>query len=176
MLGTIARVSAILAFSGITVNWLPFSSSTYPYTIKQPSSYKHVVIYDTSGSPVDYFFPSLGSSITNVNIYCDHGHLDAAEDLRAVGGKHVHRVGRILIDGTRRALIRGQFNSIVGRWTVEQVVFPDHGRIWHLTASYASQFRSQRPIMIKMLKYFKPDATGKRAPRHPRGPHTRPGR
>jgi hypothetical protein len=172
----LARVSAILAFSGITVNWLPFSSSTYPYTIKQPSSYKHVVIYDTSGNPVDYFFPSLGSSITNVNIYCDHGRLNAGAELRSVGAKHVHRAGRILIDGTKRALIRGQFHSVVGYWTEEQIVFSDHGKVWHLTASYASQFRSQRPIMIRMLKSFRPSPMGQRAPRHPRGPHTRTGR
>lgn len=156
MLGTLARVSAILAFSGITVNWLPFRSSTYPYTISQPSSYKHAVIYNTSGEPVDYFFPSLGSSITSVNIYCDHGHANAAAELRTGGAKHVQRTARILIDGTRRALIRGQFSSIVGRWTEEQIVFTDHGKVWHLTASYASQFRSQRPIMIKMLRSFKP--------------------
>ncbi len=176
MLGTLVRVSALVAFSGITVNWLPFSSQTYPYTVQQPSSYKHVVIQDISGNPVDYFFPSLGSWITNVNIYCDHGHLNAAADLRSVGAKHVHRVARILIDGTRRTLIRGQFNSIAGRWTEEQVVFPDHGKVWHLTASYASQFHSQRPIMIKMLKSFKPNSIGQRTRRHPRGPHTRTGR
>lgn len=157
MLGMLARVSAIVAFSGITVNWLPFRSPTYPYTILQPSSYKHVVIEDTSGQSVDYFFPSLGSSLTNVNIYCDHSHLNAAAVLRSSGAKHVQRTARIVIDGAKRTLIRGDFQGIPGRWTVEQVVFADHGHIWHLTASYASRFRNQRPIMLKMLTSFKPN-------------------
>lgn len=157
MLGTLARVSAILAFSGISVNWLPFRSSTYPYTILQPSSYKHVVIENTSGNPVDFFFPSLGSLLTNVNIYCDHGHLNAAAELRSYGAKHVKRSAGIVIDGSRRTLVSGDFHGLAGRWTVEQVVIRDHGKVWHLTASYEHRFRSQRPIMIKMLKSFKPD-------------------
>jgi hypothetical protein len=65
--------------------------------------------------------------------------------------------GRILIDGNRRALIRGSFTGMAGQWTQEQVVFTDHGRVWHLTISYARQFRNQRPIMMKMLRSFKPE-------------------
>jgi hypothetical protein len=156
MLGILARVAAILAVSGANVVWAPFKSSTYPYTILQPSSYKHIVIDDTAGHPVDYFFPSLGSSLTNVNVYCDHGHVNPALSLRNSGAKHVTRVGRILIDGTRRTLVRAAFTGLPGHWTVEQVVFSMHGHVWHLTASYADQFRSQRPIMMKMLKSFKP--------------------
>jgi hypothetical protein len=155
MLGILARVAAILAVSGANVTWAPFKSSIYPYTILQPSSYKHIPIDDTSGRPVDYFFPSLGSSLTNVNVYCDHGHPNPGKSLRALGGKHVTRVGRILIDGTQRTLVRAEFSGLPGHWTVEQVAFSMHGHVWHLTLSYANQFRSQRPIMIKMLKSFK---------------------
>jgi hypothetical protein len=46
---------------------------------------------------------------------------------------------------------------MAGQWTQEQVVFTDHGRVWHLTISYARQFRNQRPIMMKMLRSFKPE-------------------
>lgn len=157
MLGFLARVSAILAFSGVTVNWAPFRSPTYPYRILQPSSYKHMVMQNTSGHNVDYFFPSLGSLLTNVNIYCDHIHVSAARELRSLGAKSVRGNGRILIDGNRRALIRGSFTGMAGQWTQEQVVFTDHGRVWHLTISYARQFRNQRPIMMKMLRSFKPE-------------------
>jgi hypothetical protein len=157
MLGTVARVSAILAFSGISITWVPFRSPTYPYKMLQPTSYKHLAIDDTSGRPVDYFFPSLGSLITNVNVFCDRVHTTARADLQSAGAKHIHSDGRILIDGRRRALVEGQFgSSLAGNWTQERAVFTAHGHVWHLTMSYAQQFRSQRPIMIKMLKSFKP--------------------
>jgi hypothetical protein len=157
MLGMLVRVSAVLTFSGITIHWAPFHSPTYPYTILQPSSYKYLAITNTSGRPVDYFFPSLGSQLTNVNVYCDHGHMNAMRQLRSVGAVHVQRNGGILIDGTRRALIRGEFRGMVAQWTVEQIVFTANGRVWHLTASYEHRFRSQRTIMMKMLKSFKPE-------------------
>jgi hypothetical protein len=156
MLGSVARVSAILAFSGITVTWVPFRSPTYPYRILQPSSYKYLAIDDTSGRPHDYFFPSLGSQITNVNIYCDHLNAAAKKELQTAGAKHIQSDGRILIDGSRRVLFKGQFRGLIQNWTEERTVFAEHGRVWHLTISYEPRFRSQRPIMIKMLKSFKP--------------------
>jgi hypothetical protein len=158
MLGLVARVGAVLAFTGINVTWSPFRSTIYPYTISQPSSYKHMVLKDpTSGIPVDYFFPSLGSQFTNVDIYCDHARMNPKDALRSLGAKNVHHIARILIDGHRRALIRGEFDGMTGHWTEEQVVYSEHGRVWHLTISYDRRFRSQRGIELRMIRHFKPD-------------------
>jgi hypothetical protein len=156
MLGFLGRVGAAVVFSGVTVTWATFKSPTYPYTILQPSSYKFTAIDDLAGKPVDYFFPSLGSGITYVSVSCEHKYKSAWTVFHSNGAKHVQPDGRILIDGTWRALTRGDFEGLLGRWTEEQAVFTAHGRVWRVTASWAMRFRSQRPVEMRMLRSFKP--------------------
>lgn len=151
----ITGLLALVTLAGITIKWIPFHSHVYPYSVLQPSSYRHDVIQDTSGQKVDFFFPTLGSSVTNVNIYCDDSNSGTVKRLQSIGGTHVHRSAWMTIMGKRYPVIYADFSSYGQYWTLEQITVPMQGRIWHLTASYAHKFRNQRPIMMKMLRSFK---------------------
>ena len=152
----LARHAAGLVFlAGTITTWIPFRSDIYPYTIQQPSSYRHIVIVNTDKHKVDYFFPSLGSSVTNVNIYADRTYVRPRTYLRSIGGSHVHRSGWLHIMGRSLPLTCADFSGITARWTIEQVDFRAHGRVWHLTASYEHRFRGQRGLMMHMLRTFR---------------------
>lgn len=152
----LARYVAGLAFlAGTITTWIPFRSDIYPYTIQQPSSYRHIVIVDTAKHKVDYFFPSLGSSVTNVNIYADGTYIRPRAYLRSIGGSNVHRSGWLRVMGHRYPLTCANFTGIRSRWTIEQIDFRARGRVWHLTASYDHRFRNQRGLMMHMLRTFR---------------------
>lgn len=155
---SLATLTLLLSVQTTGISWIPFHSQTYPYSILQPSSFRHVLFKDTSNRSVDFFFPSLGSSTTNLNVYADveAGAINEMGYLRALGGKKIHISGHILIDHKRRPLIAANFSGLAGKWTMEQVSFKQGGRVWHLTASYAVQYRSLRTIMLHMLRSFHP--------------------
>src|SRR5579875_2738106 len=113
-------VSFLLAASSTTVSWITFHSTIYPYTVAQPSSFRHVVLMDTDNHRVDYFSPALGSFTTNVNIYAVPGHAvpNEAAYLRSIGGKHVHVSGRLTLLGKPLPLIMGDFSGIAGHWEI----------------------------------------------------------
>lgn len=158
---TVLRVLAAILLSGITVKWTRFHSHTYPYSILQPSSYQ-LLTQELPGKPkTDYYYPALGSYVTNVNVYCDHSKLSATTYLRTHNGQNVHRIAWVTIMGKRRGLIRADFVNPYSRWTIEQVVFSAGGQDWHLTMSYAPQFQNQRPIMLKMLGSFKAESSSR---------------
>jgi hypothetical protein len=150
------RVVNILAFSGILVSWSSFHSVAYPYTISRPSSFRHAMLQNAAGQRIDYFFPSLGSLTTNVNIVAvpaRHADNEAAY-LKASGGLHVRQSGWVRIMGRRLRLICADY-KVYWSWRVEQVSFVSHGLFWRLTASYDPKFRSLRPVMLRMLRSFK---------------------
>jgi len=151
------RTLAAVLFAGITTTTIHFSSTLYPYSIDQPSSFRHIIFTDTDNHRVDYFFPALGSFTTNANIYAVPGR-DAPDEqtyLHSIGGHHVKRSARISIAGQLRPVMRGDFKGIAGRWTIEQVTFAAHGYVWHLTASYDVKYKKMRPILIAILSSFK---------------------
>jgi hypothetical protein len=151
------RIVNIIALSGILVSWSSFHSDTYPYTISKPSSFTHAVLKDASGRRGDYFFPSLGSRTTNVNIFSSAPR-DAdneAAHLNAIEGRHVRQSGWLQIMGHRVRLMCADFSSYWGPWRVEQVGFVSHGRFWRLTASYDLKYRRLRSVMLRMLRSFK---------------------
>jgi hypothetical protein len=150
------RVAALVLLGGISIRWMTFHSHVYRYTIKQPSSYTHIVLQDTSKRKVDYFYPSpLGSSVTSVSIFCDHSNPNLTTSLRSNSGVNVHRSGWITIMGKRYPLIEAGYTGIGVSWVVEKVNVPVGKEIYHLTASYEPRYRNQqRPIMLKMLGSF----------------------
>jgi hypothetical protein len=152
----VLRVVNILAFSGILVSWSSFRSGTYPYTISRPSSFRHAVLQNAEGQRVDYFFPSLGSRTTNVNVAAVPARDadDEASFLKASGGKHVRQSGWIRIMGHRVRIVCADY-SVYWSWRVEQVGFVSHGRFWRLTMSYDPRYRKLRPIMLRMLRSFR---------------------
>lgn len=140
--------------AGISVHWIPFHSHIYHFTISQPTTYNHVVLRDVAHRRVDYFFPRLGDSVTNVNVYRDGKGAKAASYLRSMGAHNVHRDGIIRIMGRKHPLISANFVGMSEHFTVEQVILRDRGQVWHLTISFADRFRSQRKIMLRMLRSF----------------------
>lgn len=152
-------MSAAFLLTGISITWVPFSSKLYPYTISQPSSFRHDVIVTATGHKVDYFFPALtGSFTTNVHISCQPRQAGAVEDavryLRGRDATHVHKVGVLTVMGRREGLIRARFTGLTGQWTEEEVTFSSGGYTWRLTASYDTRFRSLRSTMLRMLASF----------------------
>lgn len=142
---------------GITVKWSPFTSTIYPYTISQPSTFTHQVS-DARGQPTDYFFASgLGSFTTNVNISAERGN-HVAHNLavfRSDSGKKARQSGWLHVMGHNLRLIRSTYHTLAGTWVEEQVTFAAGGYTWLLTASYEPRFKSLRPTMIRMLSSFK---------------------
>jgi hypothetical protein len=154
--GGIARLLSAVMFAGVTINWVHFSSDVYPFTISQPSSFKHVVLTDTAHIRVDYFSPSLGSAVTDVSVFAVPGSQvpNPRAYLRAGGGRHVHTAGKIKISGRQRTLTAANFNSFGNHWIVEQVSFAQGGLVWRLSASYEPRYATMRPVMVRMLQSF----------------------
>lgn len=140
-----------------TIAWTPFSSALYPYTVSQPSSYRHVVLQDSAGHNADYFFPSLGSYTTNVSIYAEPGRTignDAAY-LRSTGGKHVHKSGTFSIASQQVPILHADFHGLAGNWSVDRICFQTQGMVWYLTASYDQRYRRLLPLLMRMLHSFR---------------------
>lgn len=146
-----------LVLAGVSISWTPFRSSVYSYSISQPSSFKHVVLPNTANQQVDYFFPSVGSFPTNVNIVATPGTTvpNQVAYLRRMNGHNIHRSAWIKIMGQREALMHADFSGLAGKFSVEQVLFAFKGTVWQLTASYEPRFRNMRPLMLRMLRSFR---------------------
>jgi hypothetical protein len=160
--GKLRRIPAAVAFgvASVGVVWSPFASTIYPYSISQPSSFRHIVIRDTADVPVDYFFPSLGSSTTNLHIKAVPGHETGIQDevnmLRDLGGHHVRRTGWIRLAGQRLAVLCADFNTYAGQYTIERVSFTARGLVWNMTASYDLKYRKKiRPTLLRMMRSFR---------------------
>jgi hypothetical protein len=149
---------ALISLATIGVSWSRVNSSTYPYSLSQPSSYRHIVFRDTSDHDVDYYFPSLGSTITNLNVYARPGCglPNQVAYFRSIGGQHPHRSGWITVSDHRLPLMKADFSVLAGRWTVERITFPNQGLVWYVTASYDVRYRSVRPTLLRMMRSFRP--------------------
>lgn len=154
--GLVRGLSAV-AFAGVAVNWVPYSSTVYPYTVRQPSSFRHVVYTNTAHQRIDYFSPSLGSATTDVSIFATPGNRlpNPRGYLRDLQGSNVRGSGSLTIEGRSRRLIAADFSSFGTRWTVEQASFVAGGMVWRLSLSYEPKYRRLRPIMVKMLRSFR---------------------
>jgi hypothetical protein len=149
-----------IVVASVSVSWSPFHSSLYPYSISQPSSFRHIVLANTASQQVDFFFPSVGSYTTNVNVVAEPGHAkrDEAAFLKGLNGRHIHVSARLRIMGHRRAVTHADFSSLAGNYSIEQVCFVHKGTVWQLTASYQTPYRKMRPMMLRMLKSFRVDS------------------
>jgi hypothetical protein len=152
-LGVVGAASLL----SIGITWSRYTSTTYPYSILQPSSFRHTVLTNTAQQKMDYFSPSLGSYVTNVSVYAVPGtHWQNEEAyLASIGAKNVRQVGWTKLAGARRAIISGDFVGLGARWTTEHVVFATHHLVWHLNMSYDVRYRKLRPIMLRMLNSFR---------------------
>lgn len=155
---------AMLGLLSVGVTWTRAQSTVYPYSILQPSSFRHVVLYNTQGRPVDFFSPSLGSASTSVTVVALSGRTPANEIqiLRGRGGKNAHVSESMSIAGQRVKLVGADFHGMIGRFTVEQCSFVSQGMVWTLTASYDSKYRKLRPTMMRMIRSFQARAQGAR--------------
>jgi hypothetical protein len=158
-LGGLPFLGAIILAS-VSVSWTTFHSSLYPYSISQPSSFKHVVLPNTAKQQVDYFFPSVGSHPTNVNIVATPGRTvrDEVGYLRGMNGHHIHRSAWLRVMGHRQALMHADFNGLAGTYSVEQVCFVQKHTVWQLTASYETRYRTMLSMMLRMLASFRVDS------------------
>lgn len=156
MIKTLAVAMLISAAGGIKISYVPFASTVYPYTIQQPSSYRHIVYPDSSGRKIDYFAPGLGSFVTNVNIYATDGSLrNQVKDMRQSGARAIHVSGHLVIAGKRRNLVCGDWHGIAGQWREEQIQFTSGGLVWHITMSYDLHYQSVRSVMLRMIRSFR---------------------
>jgi hypothetical protein len=147
-----------VVLTGISVKWSPFSSTAYPYTISQPSTFKHQTVETAAGQQIDYFFASgLGSFTTNVNISATRGDR-VSEDLRVFRSESAGKtkqVGWVRVMGHNLPVTRATFHGLAGTWVEELVSFTSGGYTWSLTASYEPRFSHLRPLMLRMLGTFK---------------------
>jgi hypothetical protein len=152
----VARLLGVVAVAGVSISWVHFSSTVYPYTMSQPSSFRHVVLMNTAHVKVDYFSPSLGSAVTDVAVYAVPGSKRPDPDtyLRDENGTHIRAGGSIVIDGKKRSLTAADFSSFGNRWTVEQASFVENGMVWRLSLSYEPKYQKLRPVMVKMVQSF----------------------
>jgi len=159
MLKLLSRGAAgIVVMTGITVTWSPYHSTLYPYTISQPSSFKHAVLSLSSDDErVDYFSPALGSATTNVTVSAQQGGSlqPAVEYLRSLDGHHIRQSGWIEVLGQLRPLMRADFNGYTGKWTIEEVNFTAQGYNWRVSCSYAARYSKLRSLMLRMIRSFK---------------------
>lgn len=156
------RRSALYALAAVVlvrspVFLSPVKSTVYPYTITPPAGFKYVVLVDSSGRKVDYFFPALGSFVTNINIYAVRGTTipDGQTYLRLIGAAHVHKSGLIQIMGRKVPLMLGDFRGFVGRWTLEQTTLVACGLTWRLTVSYDVKYVRLRSTMLHAVQTFR---------------------
>lgn len=148
-------LSAVAA-GNVRVNYDPFSSAIYPYRVMQPSSFRHVVLPDPLGHNIDYFYPSLGSAVTDVNIYADGGPLiNMTNLLKQSGAYRVRRSGYLKIGGVRVGLVSGDRRGYPGHWREERAEFVAGGRVWHITMSYLLRYQNMRGAMLHMVRSFR---------------------
>ncbi len=158
--GKLSRIPAVVAFglASVRIVWSPFSSATYPYAISMPSSFRAIVIHDISNVPVDYFFPPLSSSITNLNVKAVPGHTltDEAKRLKELGGRHVRTSAWLHIADQRVPVICADFKGLTAQYTIERVTFLGRGMVWYVTASYDHRYRNKiRPTLLRMMRSFR---------------------
>jgi hypothetical protein len=153
------RFLGAIVLASVSVSWTSFHSSLYSYSISQPSSFRHVVLPNTANQQVDYFFPSVGSFPTNVNIVATPGRAvrDEVAYLKEINGHNIHRSAWLRILGHREALMHADFGGLAGKYSVEQVRFANKDSVWQLTASFESKYRKMRPLMLRMLASFRVD-------------------
>jgi hypothetical protein len=154
-------VAGIAVLSGITVTWSTFHSTLHPYSMSQPSSFKHIVLtLDAGMERVDYFSPPLGSAVTNVIVEATPGTtlMNSVSYLRSIDGHNVRRSGFIPVAGQRRELIRADFNGYAGKYSIEEVTFVANGYCWRLSMSYAHKLKYLRSLMLRMIQTFKLNA------------------
>jgi hypothetical protein len=146
--------------ASVSVSWTPFHSSLYPYSLSQPSSFKHVVLVNTANQRVDYFFPSVGSFLTNVNIVALPGRAvrDRVSCPKVINGYHRYRRGWLTIMGQHEALMHMDFHGLAGKYSIEQVCVVKHHTRWQLTASFETKYRTMRSMMLRMLASFRVDS------------------
>jgi len=152
-----AGIIGAASLTGIHIAWTHFSSDLYPYSVMQPSSFKHIVLEDAAQHKIDYFYPALGSFTTNVNIWGERTDPppDGKREIKALGGRDVRKVGMLKVMGEGRPLVRGNFRGIGGRWIIEQVDFRSKGWTWHLTASFDPKYKRYLGTMLHILRTFK---------------------
>lgn len=133
------------------------TSAEYPYSVVVPSSYRYLVIKDTENRNIDYYFPSVGSTVTNVHIYATRGLPNQSQGsyMRGEGGRSVHRVGVLSVAGQHLPIMHAEFQGLNSKWGIDQVTFVAHGMFWRLTASYDRKYRNMRPTMIRILESFR---------------------
>lgn len=148
---------AILATTSLTTTWVTYHSSTYPYSIGEPLSFRHLAIQTTSNRNVDFFFPSLGSSVTDVSIYATNRRGAGGEVtlLRSQGGVNIRQSGSLSLGAHRYPVMQADFRSLGIRWRTEGISFGAQGMVWYLTASYDLKYRYLRPTMLRMLASFR---------------------
>src|SRR5579872_4073224 len=123
--------------TGTGTSWARFKSKLYPYSILQPSSFRHIVLPIDDEQKSDYFSPGFGSYTTSVTISASHGAvLNSVRDLPSHGGTHVKSVGTLPILGHPVALTKASFHGLAGTWVEEQATFSAGGYAWRMTASY----------------------------------------
>jgi hypothetical protein len=154
------RFLGAIVLASVSVSWIPFHSALYPYRISEPSSFKHVTLTNTAHQRVDYFFPSVGSFPTNVNILARPRRTlrDGGACLKQRDGHRVYRSGWLTIMGHREPLMRADFRGLAGNYSVEQVCFVQKNTVWQLTASYEAKYRTMRSMMLRMLASFHLDS------------------
>lgn len=155
-MGLLTRILGVISFVGISTTFSRVDSATYPYSILQPSTFRHVVIPNAGQQNVDLYAPPLGSAPTALTVYAvrDPGE-PAIEYFLARNGRNVHRSGWVTIAGKRLALERADFRGYRVRYRQEQVTFRAAGYFWRLTVSYDLRFKQYRGIMLRMLRSFR---------------------
>lgn len=149
-------IAAAITVSSITITWNRFDSRIYPYSVSQPSSFRHIVIPTDDGKRLDYFAPSLGSYVTNVSISAVRGdRFNSKLDLKDRDGRNVHRSGWLRVLRQRRPVYQGSFQGPGGRWTEQEICFSAGGYAWRLVASYDVRYKKLRPLMLRMLGTFR---------------------
>jgi hypothetical protein len=150
--------AATILLAGVTLHWSPFNSTLYPYSIQQPSSFRHEPGVTADGIKVDYFFPVLtGSFVTNVSISATRGTtmVNPVSYLHSLNGRNVRQMGWLTVNGKKKPVMCADFSGLTSRWTEEQVSFAANGYVWHLTASFEPKFKKQLKTMLKMLQSFR---------------------
>src|SRR5947209_2456839 len=105
------RLMGMVLLGHVTITWVQFSSTIYPYTISQPSSFSHIVYPKDPRHKLDYFSPALGSATTDVNIIAIPGDSlpDSRNYLRDQGGFHVRSDGWVTVESRRRRITEADF-------------------------------------------------------------------
>jgi hypothetical protein len=150
---------AAVVLAGARIQWSTYTSHTFPYTytISLPSSFRPIVIRDPSGEPVDYYFPSLGSRLTDLSVRAvpGQGAQNPAVILRGLGGRDVHKSTSVDLGGRRLSVICAKFTTMIGRYTVETIMFSADNWTWTVTASYEDRYKSMRSTLLRMMKSFR---------------------